>query len=50
MGEPQRRAQDAPEPGIVGTGDGESVPLPEVGGLVVLGSEDAPACSDGICW
>lgn len=24
--------------------------LPQVQALVTLGSEDAPACSDGICW
>lgn len=34
----------APEPG------GDDQPLPEFRGLVTLGSEDAPACSDGICF
>ncbi|WP_017586544.1 hypothetical protein [Nocardiopsis ganjiahuensis] len=34
----------APEPG------GDEQPLPVFRGLVTLGTEDAPACSDGICF
>jgi hypothetical protein len=33
-----------PEPG------GDVQPLPVFTGLVALGAEDAPACSDGICF
>ncbi|MFE1166516.1 hypothetical protein [Nocardiopsis sp. NPDC058789] len=44
-------SRSAPEPVPVAEPDGDGVPtpLPVVGGLVTLGSEDAPACSDGIC-
>ncbi|MFJ9553408.1 hypothetical protein ACIRPH_06305 [Nocardiopsis sp. NPDC101807] len=28
----------------------EELPLEAVTGLVSLGTEDAPACSDGTCW
>ncbi|MEE2047317.1 hypothetical protein [Nocardiopsis tropica] len=28
----------------------EELPLDAVTGLVSLGTEDAPACSDGTCW
>lgn len=41
--EQEQETAPVPEPG----GDGQ--PLPAFRGLVALGSEDAPACSDGIC-
>lgn len=41
------RTRSTPEP--VPEQDEGHTPLPVVGGLVTLGSEDAPACSDGNC-
>lgn len=50
--EPDRAREQVPPPESVPapepSGDGQ--PLPEFRGLVTLGSEDAPACSDGICF
>lgn len=40
--------RSTPEP--VPERDEGHMPLPVVGALVTLGSEDAPACSDGSCW
>lgn len=45
--EAQPQTVPAPEAGPE-TGGGQE-PLLTVRGLVALGSEDAPACSDGIC-
>lgn len=42
-------SRSTPESVPVPEPDAEQGPLPVVGGLVTLGSEDAPACSDGIC-
>ena len=41
---PEQAPVPTPEPG------GDDTPLPVFRGLVTLGSEDAPACSDGICF
>lgn len=41
-----RGQEPAPEP----EQGGDDQPLPVLRGLVTLGSEDAPACSDGICF
>ncbi|WP_211719234.1 hypothetical protein [Nocardiopsis sp. MG754419] len=41
--------QDDPEPAEAAP-EGDGGALPRVHGLVTLGSEDAPVCSDGICF
>jgi hypothetical protein len=42
--EPRTGPQEADRPAE------EELPLEAVTGLVSLGTEDAPACSDGTCW
>ena len=52
----QDTEQAAPQQ-ATGTADGNETaptapepPLAMVTGLVTVGTEDAPACSDGVCW
>ncbi|GHC80316.1 hypothetical protein GCM10007079_19180 [Nocardiopsis terrae] len=45
--EPDRTREQGPE--AAAEPGGNEAPLLALGGLVTLGSEDAPACSDGNC-
>lgn len=51
MGEDRReRDRKQQDPPVREVGQAEEGSLPRVRGLVMLGSEEASACSDGICW